>query len=184
MRGLVGSHDDPVADRQEGEVGAVELPDQLHIAEDRGVPGVVELEAALELYDVAHRRATVDHGPVLSLDARGVEGVRRSYLDPPDLGCAAYLDRRYVLDALALEVGNDLEVGDRRRAGLSRDRNGVGKVVEVPVGYEHRVELVDLPQVFGDLGIVGQEWIYQYLLAPRGDEPERRVPEVGDPGSA
>jgi hypothetical protein len=110
-----------------------------------------------------------------------VEGVGRGHLDPPDLRGATLLYRHRVLYALALEVAEDLEVRHRQRAGLLRHGDGVLEVVEVAVGYEHRVELADLLQLFGGLGIVGQEWIYQYLLATSGDEPEGRVPEVGDP---
>src|SRR5918998_2783549 len=102
--GLVGTHHHLVADGQEGDVRAVELPDQLHVAEDSGVPGVVDPEAALELYDVTHRLAGVDHGAVVQGDGRGVEGVGRGYLDPTCPDGAALLYGHRVLDALMLEI--------------------------------------------------------------------------------
>src|SRR5215208_3917918 len=67
--GCVGSleraHNDLVADGQECDVGVVELADQSHVAEDGCVAGVVELEAALELDNVAHRLAGVDVAAVV-----------------------------------------------------------------------------------------------------------------------
>ncbi len=63
--GLERAHRQPVADGQEGEVRIVELPDQPHVAEERGVAGMVELEAALELDHVTHRLAAVDEAPVV-----------------------------------------------------------------------------------------------------------------------
>jgi hypothetical protein len=125
VRRLVGARRHLVADRQEGQVRAVELDDQLHVAEDTGVPGVVELEAALELDDVAQRLAAVDQAAVVEGDGRGVEGVGRCHLDAADLTRSALLDRHRVLHALALEVGEDLEVGDRRCACLSLQRQHV-----------------------------------------------------------
>jgi hypothetical protein len=55
-------------------------------------------------------------------------------------------------------------------------------VVEVAVGDEDRVELVDLLEVLRDLGVVGQPGVYDDLLAPGRYEPESGVPQVGDPG--
>src|SRR3712207_2227967 len=98
----------------------VELPDKLHVAEDRGVARVVEAEPALELDDVPHRLAAVDQGPVLGLEARGVEGVGRRDLYAADLGRPALLDGLTVLYALPLQVGEDLEVRDHVCAGLLR----------------------------------------------------------------
>ena len=72
---LERAHDEPVADGQQGKVRTVDLADKLHVAEDRGVPGVVELKAAFELDNVAHGLAAIDEASVLRLDARGVEGV-------------------------------------------------------------------------------------------------------------
>ena len=51
-RGLEGAHDDPVADGQEGQVGAVEFADEPHVSEDARVAGVVELRAAFGPQDV------------------------------------------------------------------------------------------------------------------------------------
>src|SRR5215212_2332183 len=79
--------------------------DELHLAENGGVAGVVDLEAALELQDVPAGLAGVDDGPVLFGDARGVDGVGRGDLDPADLGGAALLHRHHVLDTLAHQVG-------------------------------------------------------------------------------
>src|SRR3954471_4920849 len=99
---LERAHDQPVADGQQGEVGAVDLTYKLHIAEDGGVASVIEPETALKLEDIAHGLAAVDEVSIVRLDARGVEGVGRGNPDPADLGGAAFLDRYRVFDTLAL----------------------------------------------------------------------------------
>jgi hypothetical protein len=63
-----------------------------------------------------------------------MKGVGRGHLDAPDLDGAALLDRHRVLHALPLQIGEDLEVGHRRGAGLSLHREHIGEVVEVAVG--------------------------------------------------
>src|SRR5918994_1200994 len=117
---LERAHHYLVADGQQGEVRVVDLPNQAHVAEDRSVARVVQLEATLELDDVAHRLATVDVAAVVELYARGVEGVGRRHLEAADLDRAALLYRHGVLDPLPLQIGEDLEVGDSPRAGLRR----------------------------------------------------------------
>src|SRR5215211_657556 len=113
-----------------------------------------------------------------------MERVRRGHLDAPDLDRAALLDRDCILHALALQVGEDLEVGDRRSTRLSQERQHVREVVEVAVGDEHGVQLAHPLQVVRRLGVVCEKGVYDDLLAPGGSEPEGRVTEVGDPGSA
>src|SRR5215218_3309858 len=181
---LEGAHYHLVADRQESEVRAVELPDQLHVAEDGGVSRVVELEAALELDYVAHRFAGVDHAAVVQGDARGVEGVGRRDLDPSDLNRAAFLDRYRVLDAHALEVGEDLEVRNGPGAGLSHERLYIREVIEVPVGDQDGIERTHALELVRGLGVLGKNRVYDDLRVTRSREPEGRVPQVGDPGPA
>ena len=69
------------ADGQERDVRAVEFSDQLHVAEKGRVPGVVELESALELDQVAERFTAVDHAPVIEGDGGAVHGMRGCDLD-------------------------------------------------------------------------------------------------------
>jgi hypothetical protein len=47
-----------VADRQDGDVGLVDAPDQLHVAEDARVAGEVDLRPVLERHDDAARLAS------------------------------------------------------------------------------------------------------------------------------
>src|SRR3954452_23395370 len=106
------------------------------------------------------------------------------HLDAADLGAAALHDRFRVLDPLALQISHYLEIGNRPRTGLSRQRLHVVEVVEVAVGYEHGVELADPLQLFRGVRVVRQERVNYDLLVARRSEPERRVAEVSDPGSA
>src|SRR5215210_4069713 len=182
--GFEGAHDDLVADRQQGEVGTVDLTYKAHVAEDGGVARMVELEPALELQDVPDGLASVHDCPVLFGYARRVEGVNHGDPDPADLGGAALLHWHPVLDALSLHVGEDLEIRHHQRPGLLRDRYGVGEVIEVAVSDKHGIELPDLLQILWGLGIVGQERVYEDLLVPGGYEPEGCMSEVGDPDSA
>jgi hypothetical protein len=76
------------------------------------------------------------------------------HLNAANLDGTAFLDRLPVLYPLALQIREDLEVGHHYRAGLLRDRNSVGEVVEVAVGDEHRIELADLFHVLRCLGVV------------------------------
>src|SRR5215217_7487064 len=145
---------------------------------------MVEPEPALELDDVAYWLARVDVAAVVELYARGVEGVGRRHLDAAYLGRAALLDRHGVLDPLPLQVGEDLEIRDRRGPRLPHQRLDIREMVEVAVGYQDGVELADVLQVVRGLGVLRKERIYDDLPASRRYKPERRVPEVGDPCSA
>src|SRR5215208_5699657 len=180
--GLERTHDEPVADGQQSEVGSIDLTYKLHVSEEGGITCVVEPEAALELQNVSHRFSAVDEASVLRLDARGVECVGCGDLNPAKLGGAPLLDRLCVLDALALQVGHDLEVRQDRRPGLLGYGYRIIEVIEVAVGDEHSIELTDLLHVLRGSRVVGQERVYDDLLVPRGYEPEGRVPHVGDPG--
>src|SRR6516165_10493631 len=52
-------HGEVSADRQDGNVRFVHAPDQLHVAEDAGVAGEIELKPVLQLDHAAARRAAV-----------------------------------------------------------------------------------------------------------------------------
>ena len=64
MGGLEGAHHDLIAYGQEGEVGAVELADELHIPEDAGVARVVPRSAGglVGHPGAVHRAACVGTG--------------------------------------------------------------------------------------------------------------------------
>ena len=185
MGGLEGAHDGPVADWQEGKVRTVELADELHVTENGGVACVVEPEATIELQDITYGITSVDNGSILLRDAGGVEGMGRSDLDSTNLlGGRALHNWHPVLDPLALEIGEDLEVRHYGRSGLLREGYDVVEVIEVPVGDEDRVELPDLLEVLRGLGIISQPGVYDDLLASWSCKPEGRMPKVGDPGPA
>src|SRR5215211_2934917 len=96
----------------------------------------------------------------------------RGHLDAADLGATALHYRLCVLHSLSLQVTHDLEVGDRPRARLPGERLHVVEVVEVAVGNEHGIQLTHALQVFGGMRVIGQEGVYDDLLATSCDEPE------------
>src|SRR5215510_16327746 len=73
-------HGEVSADRQDGDVRFVHSPDQLHVAEDAGVAGEIELKPVLQLDHAAARRAAVT---AIGRPAR-VPGVCQRDFDPFD----------------------------------------------------------------------------------------------------
>jgi len=130
-----------VADRQDGDIGLVEPPDQLHVAEHAGVAGGVDAQAVLELHDDAGWLADVR---AVRGRAR-VERVREGEAQAVDLARAAlaHAAGRSFRVALLLEPGRELEDGHERRLVLLSDRRRVGDVVEVPVRDDDHVRAFD-----------------------------------------
>ena len=103
---------------------------------------------------------------------------------PPTWAVPPFMIGSRVLDALALQVGHDLEVGDRPRAGLPAQRLTSSKWSKWPWVMSMVSSSPTCFRSSGVVRVVRQERVYDDLLVARRHEPERRVSEVGDPGSA
>src|SRR5215468_10090148 len=78
-------HGEVSTDRQDGDVRFVHAPDQLHVTEDTGIAGKIELKPVLQLDHAAARRAAV----AAIGRATRVPGVCQGDLDPFDGDCPA-----------------------------------------------------------------------------------------------
>ena len=76
QRRLARTHREVAADRQERDVGPVQLADQPHVAEHVGVAGVIEAEAVLDLDHEAGRLAEVERRLAAARSSRRPSGRR------------------------------------------------------------------------------------------------------------
>src|SRR6185369_9285845 len=95
-------HGEQVADGQEGELGAVDLAEELHVGEERRVPGVVEGEAARKLDDVAGGETAVEDLVAVG-DAARVVGAHHGDGEAEDVLAAAEVHRRAALHPLRFQ---------------------------------------------------------------------------------
>ena len=137
--GVVAIHRVVAADRQQRDVDRVALGDQLHVAEQAGVAGVVDGDAA-DVDQQARRRCRVTI-PCSALKGDSSEPAivfvcqagtsliqpQSNSTVPPRLGSLT------AVDALAFEPLGDLDDRDAVGAGALRDRDRVGDVVDVAV---------------------------------------------------
>jgi hypothetical protein len=91
---LLRPHGVVIADWQHSEIGLVDPADELHVAEDAGVSGEVDLLAVLQLEDEAGRLSEV----LEIVGARRVEGVREGDFH------ALLLDRAALVSAFGCVV--------------------------------------------------------------------------------
>jgi prepilin-type N-terminal cleavage/methylation domain-containing protein len=176
-RGLPRAHRVPVADRQDREVRSVDPSDQLHVAEDAGIAGVVEAKAVLEL----------EHEPCRLARVRAVRGrarVRRvgeRESHAVDLGAAplVHAARGGLRKALLLQPIRELDHGDQPWLEALAELHGIGDVVEVGVRESHDVDSL------GALLALGAPWVPEPRvdvdpLAAWGVDAKRRMPEPGE----
>src|SRR5678816_1615037 len=101
-RRTVGTHGESIADRKERDFGTIHLSDQAHVAEERGIAGVIDRPPILEPEDETARLAHVGHLAALD-EAAAVAGVGHRYDAAGDLLRAPFVHRQDVLDTLAPE---------------------------------------------------------------------------------
>ena len=128
--GLARSHGEVIADGQHDDFGSVKIADDRHIAEDIGVAGMVDLNAVLELDDVAAGFAAVDQ-LVAILDAAGVIGVDHGDFDVAEFLRAAFIHHGGLLCALLLQPSAHFGNTDDLGIVLVDDLDGVSNVVSV-----------------------------------------------------
>src|SRR2546425_836924 len=90
--GFTRTHGIEIADGQTGHVRAVEFADELHVAENSGITGVVQREAAGHANDVAGRFAGVDPHAIV-FDRARMEGVGHDDFEVADPLRAAFAHR-------------------------------------------------------------------------------------------
>ncbi len=178
--GLARAHGVVVADGQAGQVGLVELADDAHVAEDAGVARMVELEAVGEAHHVAHRVAAVEDAAFVQ-DPATVVGVHHGDREALHLLGAALVHLRQVLDAFRGQPVGGLRDADHL-AGLVLAGQGhrVADVVEVAVGDEHDVDLLEALQIVGAGGVALHPGVDEHGLALGGVDLEGGVPQPGE----
>ncbi len=161
-RGLVRPHRVVVADREDGEIGLVQAPDQRHVAEDARVAGEVDalpLGADDDAARLAHVRAVV-------VRAR-VERVRQREAHVVDGDGAALVEVDDVRGDLGAEPAGKFNLREDGGAVLVRKRDGVADVVAVPVRDGDDVDAFGRLLVLRALRIAVEEWIDVDALAGR-----------------
>src|SRR5512138_3060176 len=125
LRGFARPHRVEISDREQREVGFVELADQGHVGEDVRVSGVVDPETVLERDDVA---AGI-RGEVRLLSRAGgprrVDRVHHPEFDAGHFLAPALVHPRHFLDASRAAVESELEDRDDRRPGLLRQSDAI-----------------------------------------------------------
>ena len=100
IRGFARPHRVVIADRQQGEVGCVELADNPHIAEHIGIPGMINLQPGGKFDHVATGFPAINQ-LVAVLNAAGVIGMDHGDFDVIQGLRAALVHLRQFLDALS-----------------------------------------------------------------------------------
>src|SRR5262249_47863674 len=140
-RGSPGIHGVVAAYREDRDVRLVEPANELHVTEDAGVAGEVELRPVLDLDDDAAR---LPHVVPVGVRARMV-CIREGELDPGSLDGAPLVRIEDVLDTLlALQPPGELDRSDHRAAVLLRQSDGVAEMVAVAVGERDHVDSLGL----------------------------------------
>ena len=116
----------------------VQLVDQLHVAEHRGIAGVINLHATFEFDHIPAGLAGVDHLPLI-FDPAGMKGRHHGDAHVAHRLRAATIHSRAILHAFFLQPGADLVHRDHRGLMFLGDLDRVAHVVEMPVADEHHV---------------------------------------------
>ena len=150
--GVLRSHGEIVADAENGEFERGTVADQLHVARQRRVAGVVEVP--LGRLDEKTARITTVAAIGHAARMRG-----RRHFDPAErklFGSTQIHGMRF-FDALFGEPIDNFPVGHERRAGALGDGHHVGHVIEMPVRNEDVVGR-DFPDINGgSLGVGGDK---------------------------
>src|SRR5215469_18015858 len=98
---LFGTHGEKIANWQQGEIRPVEVTDDLHVAEDIGVSGVVNFEPVIKGDHVATGFAAIDNLLAI-LDSAGMIGLDHCHLHIAHLLSSALVHGRNFFYALLL----------------------------------------------------------------------------------
>ena len=182
-RGVARIHGEEVADRQEAELGTVELRDELHVGEERRVAGVVEGVAAGKPDHESSREAAV-HEPVRRRDSRRVIRAHHRHPRSQHVEVAAEVHADAVLDALAGEPGRQLVAGDHlRRLVPGRELDRIAHVIGMSVRDQHGVDARQRLRRRGTGRVVVDPGVDQDRLAARQRAEDGRVAKVEELGT-
>ena len=167
-----------IADRQHGDLRRIELADDLHIAENIGVAGVVDSHSVLELHHEATSFAAVDHLIAVGNPA-GVFGVDHGHAQVANLVGASFIHAGNLLDTLFLHPIAELD--HPYNSGVVFPCNGqdIANVVGMAVCAQHDVHFLKFFLGFGTLGISHDPGVDQHGRAARSFDAEGSVPEPG-----
>ena len=174
IEGIGRSHGEIVADGEEREIEPV-AADQLHIAEESGVAGMVEA-FAFGFDDDAAGGAHVD-GVAAGFETRGVDGGGERGSPEREIEAAARV-HTVGLQTLSGKVFRDLEVGDDRGVVGFGDLGGINGVIFVSVA-EDDVVTGDVFGRFRTGWVSGEEGVDQYPIRS-GFNEESGVAVEGD----
>src|SRR5579872_746741 len=113
VSGLLRIHRVVTADRQQGDIGFVDVTDDLHVHRRGGVPGVVDPNSVFERQHVTRCFAAVYHGIAVA-DAATMRSVRHGGLDAGRLDRAALVHADRLGDALFSQPRTGLDDADAR----------------------------------------------------------------------
>src|SRR5579859_858366 len=176
---FAGSHGEVIANGQQGEVWFVEIVHKLHVAEDRGVAGVVDLQSILEFENVAARVAGVDDLAFV-LDAAGVQGVDHGHADICHHLRSAFVHGLEVFNSLLSQPGAELKNSNHRRLVLAGNFHYVAGVIKVAVGDQNYVYCLDVLFVFRAGGVLLKKRINEDDLAAGGFKADTGVTQPGN----
>ena len=180
-RSVGAVHGEVVTDRQDAQLGLVQLADQSHVHKQRSIAGDVDLKTVLQLQDVANRQPAVDDA-VVAGKGRRVAGFDHRGADAGHLDRAAQVEADDVAHAAAFKPAGQVEHTQDRRRVLDGGRGGVGDVVEMPVGYQDRVDASLLTLVVGAARVLFQERVDQQRSSAGGLDAKGGMAQPGDLG--
>jgi hypothetical protein len=178
--GFAGTHGVEVTDGKHGKVGFVEFADEFHIAEEGGVPRVINRKAAGHANDEAGGFAAVNADSVV-FDGIRVESVSHCDVEIANGLRAAFAHGSSLFrEAFVVDIEAGFENGDDFGMELFGKREEIAEVVSVGVGQKNGVEAREFLES-GRADRIGHDpRVDERDLAGRRDERKGAVAEVGD----
>src|SRR5215471_5258122 len=179
IRGFARPHGKHVSDWEHGHVRAIELVDDLHVAENVRVSGMIDLDSVLELNHIPAWLAAVNDLAVV-FDAAGVVGMDHRHGDVAYLLRAPFVHGHDLLRAFPGHPEAELVHANYLGVMFLRQLYGIADMVAVTVSAEHYINRVKLFLVRGRCWIAHDPGVDDDFLAARRFDQKRRVPEPGE----
>jgi hypothetical protein len=136
------SHSETVADRQESDLGRVQLPDETHVAKNRRIASEINRQAVLEAKHVTDWLAEIHW--LCRLDPTAAM-LRTNHCDVNTLKiqCPPFVHWVQFLKPLSFEPPAYFLSRDDRRCGVSGNLHRITDVINVPVRDQDKIGLAN-----------------------------------------
>ena len=179
QRCFLRSHGVVSPNRENGHLGPIQVANQLHVAEDRGIAGVVEDRASRNGQDKSCRDSHVMDAGII-LRRRRVFGLDHGGRHIVHLYRSAEIHADGVSHALSLEIGCQLIDSHHGGMVFRRHRHNIGDMIPVAMSRKDIVNLLRQYKILWVLGIACNKRVDQDIRALGGLHQHGGVSQPGD----